>query len=142
MAVKIENYKIVSCPNSVVYHVGGGTLIYDHPQKVYLNFRNNLITLFKYLPGEDVVLVLLIRWVLDTLAGIRYIARGQFGNMFAIIRAHFYIYFHMKSILRKRQNIGRTYKRKPLPYMTGVYPGSILIDYYTRWKHKYSDLFN
>src|SRR4030095_346974 len=42
--LKLKGYKVVSCPASVVYHVGGGTLQYDRPQKVYLNFRNNLIT--------------------------------------------------------------------------------------------------
>ena len=140
--IKLSNYKIVCCPVSVVYHVGGGTLSYDKPQKVYLNFRNNLITLFKYLPGDDVIMVLLFRWVLDGMAGLRYAARGQFSNLFAIVRAHFYIYFHIKSILLKRKHIGRLHKRVALPYMTGVYPGSILFDYYLRWKRKYSDLFN
>ncbi|MGB4847835.1 MAG: bifunctional riboflavin kinase/FAD synthetase, partial [Saprospiraceae bacterium] len=122
--------------------VGGGTLNYDKPQKVYLNFRNNLITLMKYLPADDVVMVLFIRWILDGLAGLKYVLRGQFGNMFAIVRAHFYIYSHLRMILQKRKNAGLLYKRKPLPYMTGVYPGSILIDYYMRWKRRYSDLFN
>ncbi|MEP6647158.1 MAG: riboflavin biosynthesis protein RibF, partial [Saprospiraceae bacterium] len=97
--VKLKGLKIISYPGSVVYHVGGGTLNYDRPQKVYLNFRNNLITLIKYLPADDVVMVLFIRWILDTLAGLRYIARGQFGNMFSIVRAHFYIYWHLRGIL-------------------------------------------
>ncbi|MEO6131981.1 MAG: riboflavin biosynthesis protein RibF [Saprospiraceae bacterium] len=139
--LKLKGYKILSCPASVVYHVGGGTLNYDRPQKVYLNFRNNLVTLFKYLPADDVVMVLFIRWILDSLAGLKYIARGQFGNMFAIVRAHFYIYSHIRMILHKRKAIGLLFKRKPLPYMSGVYPGSILIDYYMRWKRMYSDLF-
>lgn len=140
--LKLKNYKIVSCPSSVVYHVGGGTLHYDKSQKVYLNFRNNLITLMKYLPTDDVIMVLFIRWILDGFAGLKYILRGQFGNMFAIVRAHFYIYLHLRMILQKRKNAGLLYKRKPLPYMTGVYPGSILIDYYMRRKRRYSDLFN
>lgn len=139
--IKLMNYKIVSCPSSVVYHVGGGTLNYDNAQKVYLNFRNNLITLFKYLPADDVVMVLFIRWVLDGLAGLKFVARGQLGNMFAIVRAHFYIYSHIVMILQKRKIAGNIYKRKPLPYMSGVYPGSLLIDFYLRWKRKYSDLF-
>ncbi len=140
--LKLKNYKIVCCPASVVYHVGGGTLGYDRPQKIYLNFRNNLITLFKYLPGDDLVIVLMFRWVLDGMAGLKFVARGQFGNMFAIIRAHFYIYSHIIAILQKRKNAGQSYKRIALPYMTGVYPGSILFEYYVRWKRKYSDLFN
>lgn len=140
--LRLKNYKLVCCPKSVVYHVGGGTLQYDSPRKVYLNFRNNLITLFKYLPGDDVVMVLLFRWVLDSMAGLKYLWHGQLGNMFAIIRAHFYIYAHIRTILQKRNTVSQLYKRVALPYMIGVYPGSILFDYYTRWKRKYSDLFN
>jgi GT2 family glycosyltransferase len=140
--LKLKNYKIISCPSSVVYHVGGGTLNYDSPRKVYLNFRNNLITLFKYLPSDDLVLILFFRWLLDGLAGLKFLGRGQFGNTFAIIRAHFYIYGHINGILQKRKTTGQLYKRIPLPFMTGVYPGSILLDFYLRWKRKYSDLFN
>jgi GT2 family glycosyltransferase len=139
--ILLKNYKIMYCPQSVVYHVGGGTLSYAHPQKVYLNFRNNLVTLFKYLPKTDFIPVISLRWVLDGLAGIRFFAKGQFANAFAIIRAHFYIYGHIKSIRSKRREITETYQRIPLAKLPGVYQGSIIMDYYLRWKRKFSDLF-
>jgi tetratricopeptide (TPR) repeat protein len=34
-------------PQSVVYHLGGGTLEYESPRKVFLNFRNSLFSLLK-----------------------------------------------------------------------------------------------
>lgn len=139
--LQLKGYKIMCCPQSVVYHVGGGTLNYDTPRKVYLNFRNNLITLFKYLPAIDLFWILLFRWILDGLAGLRFLAYGQFANAFAIIRAHFYIYGHIRAIVRKRKNIALTYKMVSLPDLTGVYQGSIIIEYYSRLKRKYSDLF-
>jgi len=45
--VKRAGYKVVMYSDSVVYHLGGGTLSYDNPRKVFLNFRNNLTTLLK-----------------------------------------------------------------------------------------------
>lgn len=140
--MQLKNYKILCCPDSVVYHVGGGTLNYDTPQKVYLNFRNNLITLFKYLPGIDLFWILLLRWFMDGLAGLRFLAYGQLGNAFAIIRAHFYIYGHLRTIYQKRVTIGENYKRVSIPELSGVYQGSIIFDYYFRMKNKFSEFFN
>ncbi len=137
----LKNHKIFCCPESVVYHVGGGTLSYGSPQKVYLNFRNNLITLFKYLPKTDLIPIVSLRWALDGLAGMRFVVKGQFSNAFAIIRAHFYIYGHVRSIINKRKVVANAYNRQPLVKLPGVYPGSIIMDYYLRWKRKFSDLF-
>ncbi len=138
--LQLMDYKVMSCPASVVYHVGGGTLNYNTPKKIYLNFRNNLVTLCKYLPGIDLFWILVLRWMLDTLAGLRFIAYGEFRSMFAIVRAHFYMYGHIKKIHKKRKAAAAAYKQVSLPDLTGVYGGSILIEYYMRLKRKYSEL--
>lgn len=138
----LKDYKIICVPESIIYHVGGGTLSYNNPQKVYLNFRNNLITLFKYLPKPDLIPIISLRWLLDGLAGLRFLVKGQFGNCFAILKAHFYIYGHIRTILRKRDMVTAAYERKPLSKLPGVYQGSIIMDYYMRWKRNFSDLFN
>ncbi len=139
--ILLKGYKIHACPQSIVYHVGGGTLSYGSANKVYLNFRNNLVTLIKYLPGADLLPVLSIRWFLDTLAGFRFLLKLEWANTFAIIRAHFYIYTHIVTILRKRKEITTNYQRQSLTNLPGVYKGSFIFDYYVRWKHKFSDLF-
>jgi riboflavin kinase/FMN adenylyltransferase len=139
--LQLMKYKIMSCPQSIVYHVGGGTLAYNSPNKIYLNFRNNLITLFKYLPKPDFIPVVSLRWVFDGLAGIRFIGKGQFANAFAIIRAHYYIYGHIRSILQHRKEIAEKFERQPLSKLPGVYQGSIIMDFYLRWKRKFSDFF-
>lgn len=140
--ILLRNYRIMSCPQSVVYHVGGGTLSYNSPQKVYLNFRNNLITLFKYLPKPDLIPVVSLRWLMDGLAGLRFLAKGQMANAFAIIRAHYYIYGHIRSIRQKRKETLEKYTLQPLAKLPGVYQGSIIMDYYLRWKRKYCDFFS
>ncbi len=139
--ILLKDHKIIACPKSVVFHVGGGTLSYNSPNKVYLNFRNNLITLIKYLPKSDLYQVLFIRWLLDGLAGLRFLLTLEFGNTFAIIKAHFYIYFHLRTIIKKRKSISVEYQRQSLAKLPGIYNGSLIVDYYLGWKRKFSDLF-
>ena len=44
---------LVCVPQSTVYHVGGATLKKENPHKTFLNFRNNLVMLYKNLPEEE-----------------------------------------------------------------------------------------
>ena len=43
--MQLEGYKVTVVPQSVVYHVGGGTLPASSPFKLFLNYRNNLMML-------------------------------------------------------------------------------------------------
>lgn len=79
--------RIVCVPQSVVYHVGGGTLPQDNPRKTYLNFRNNLTMLYKNLPEGEMQRVLRRRTILDWVAALQFIAKLDFANARAIFRA-------------------------------------------------------
>jgi GT2 family glycosyltransferase len=43
--MQLEGWKVTVVPESVVYHVGGGTLPATSPFKLFLNYRNNLLML-------------------------------------------------------------------------------------------------
>jgi GT2 family glycosyltransferase len=43
--MQLEGYKVTVVPESLVYHIGGGTLPATSPFKLYLNYRNNLLML-------------------------------------------------------------------------------------------------
>ena len=43
--MQLKGWKITVVPQSLVYHVGGGTLPATSPFKLFLNFRNNLLML-------------------------------------------------------------------------------------------------
>ena len=43
--MQLEGYKVTVVPQSLVYHVGGGTLPATSPFKLFLNYRNNLLML-------------------------------------------------------------------------------------------------
>ena len=78
---------IVCIPQSVVFHVGGATLKKENPRKTFLNFRNNLVMLYKNLPPEDLATVMRTRAVLDYVAAASFLLKGQFPNAWAVLRA-------------------------------------------------------
>lgn len=78
---------IVCIPQSVVYHVGGGTLPKENPRKTYLNFRNNLLLLYKNLPERELKRVMLCRCLLDTVASVFFLLKGEFGSFKAVWEA-------------------------------------------------------
>lgn len=75
-------------PSSKVYHVGGASLAQGNPRKTYLNFRNNLLLLYKNLPLKRARKVLFLRRLMDTLAWGMYMVKCDFGNANAILKAH------------------------------------------------------
>ena len=70
-------YQIYACPQSVVYHVGGGTLPQGTPRKIFLNFRNNLIMLYKNLGGLEKCLKIPYRIGLDALSAWKNLLKGE-----------------------------------------------------------------
>lgn len=135
--IKNRGYKIVFCPYSFVYHVGGATLSKINPHKTYLNFRNNLILLCKNHSSEYFLIKLLLRMKLDGLAGIKFLLSGEFSNFKAVLKAHFSFYSTLKSTIRKRKEE----KKHITQYATtGVYNGTLIIDYFLLRKTKFSQL--
>lgn len=78
---------IVCVPQSVVYHVGGATLAKENPRKTFLNFRNNLLMLYKNLPPRELRRVMTMRWALDYIAAFTFLLKGDVKNFLAVRRA-------------------------------------------------------
>ena len=78
---------LVCVPQSVVYHVGAATLKKESPRKTFLNFRNNLLMLYKNLPEAELKRVLRIRGLLDIVAMVVFFLKGEKDNAKAVIQA-------------------------------------------------------
>jgi len=78
---------IVCIPQSVVYHVGAATLKKENPRKTFLNFRNNLLMLYKNLPKIDLKKVMFIRGLLDWVAAFVFLLKGDGKNARAVWQA-------------------------------------------------------
>ena len=85
--LRCRGHEVRSVASSVVYHVGGGTLGAGHPRKTFLNFRNNLLMLYKNLPERELRSVLLVRALLDYVASAMFLVKGEWGSARAVIRA-------------------------------------------------------
>lgn len=86
--LKNSGYKIYYNPHSTVYHLGGGTLNKTSPFKTYLNFRNNLLTLYKNLPQDKVDSTLCKRKLLDLIAAFTFLLKGKTGEFSSVFKAH------------------------------------------------------
>jgi len=101
--VQNEGYKIKYVGESKVYHVGGATLQESNPQKTYLNFRNSLFTVAKNVPKRFVFFVILLRLLLDGVAGVKFIVELRPVHTWAILKAHMSFYWNLPKLITKRR---------------------------------------
>ena len=132
--LKNAGYKIMVCPQSVVYHVGGGTLPVGNPRKTYLNFRNGLFLLCKNLHSSRLWQVLFIRFVLDGLAGIKFLTEFKFREIGAILKAHMVFYSQLRYWLNKRK-----LSAPPSLHPKNMYQRSMVFDFYLKGKRKFTE---
>lgn len=86
--LQLLGYSVAVVPQSIVYHLGGGSLPASNPKKTYLNFRNNLLMMHKNLPDKTRTKKLFIRRLLDTVALMRFLVSGDLKNALSIWKAH------------------------------------------------------
>ncbi|GAA4349656.1 glycosyltransferase family 2 protein [Hymenobacter saemangeumensis] len=122
---------------STVLHVGGGTLHKSNPRKTYLNFRNGLALLYKNAAPGELRSALLQRLLLDGVAGLKFLAAGQFRDFMAVLRAHFSFYSKLGYWRQQRQAARPRLRVQERP---GVYPGSIVWAYFAKGKKKFAEL--
>lgn len=136
--LKNMGYHVKFTPGSKVYHVGGGTLQMGSPQKTYLNFRNNLLLLYKNLEPGKVFSTMFTRLILDGIAGIKFLFGGEFGFFIAVIKAHFSFYGMLKVFRKKRKAyVSELFTCYP---QTGIYQGSIVKAFFLNKVRSFKDL--
>jgi len=121
--------QIVCLPQSTVFHVGGATLSEENPRKTFLNFRNNLLMLYKNLPEDRLNQVLRVRCLLDRIAALQMLFRFKYKNAKAVLCA-------IKEYKRMRPEY-RHLRKENLRMTTNsdiktIYPKSILYSYYIK----------
>ena len=107
--MQLSGHKVTVVPQSLVYHVGGGTLPASSPFKLFLNFRNNLLMLsnnlaFTYALGcskdgicidaaarkgkRRAALTILCRMVLDNMSALVYALTLNTAAFKSVVKAH------------------------------------------------------
>ena len=137
--LKSRGYRVVCVPGSIVYHIGGGTLHVDSPHKIYLNFRNNLLLLYKNLPTDLLRRTMFWRRIFDYSAAFQFILTGKFQNAKSIFRARSDYKKMLPDFLEKRN--------ENILYSTNlniaeIYLDSIVFSYFLKNKRTYNSLKN
>lgn len=86
--IRNRGYALKVQPASVVYHLGGGSLPMNHPRKLFLNYRNNLLMLYKNLSPREWKSKSRKRRVLDFMAWVMFLVKGEWANARSVGRAY------------------------------------------------------
>ncbi|MFV9550930.1 glycosyltransferase family 2 protein [Algibacter sp. PT7-4] len=124
-------YSVQYVGQSKIYHVGGATLKNTNPKKTFLNFRNSLFTLTKNANGF-VFGKILVRLILDGIAGIKFLIEFKPKHTLAVLKAHFSYYSQLKRVIAQRKQI-----KNKIKYYSRA---SIVFDYYVNKKTTYKNL--
>ncbi|MBR4782567.1 MAG: glycosyltransferase family 2 protein [Bacteroidaceae bacterium] len=135
--LRSRGYGVWSVTESKVYHLGGATLDKSNPRKTFLNFRNNLLMLYKNLPASRKTSVLATRYFLDYLAALQMLLGGRRKEALAVVRARFeYSHIRHEFDEQRRQNLAAA-TVDPIPEQR---PKSLLWNFYIKRRRTFSDL--
>lgn len=133
--MQLSGYRVFACPTSVVYHVGGGTLPQGNPKKTFLNFRNNLIMLYKNYRADERIWKIPYRLGLDAISAWKNLATGNSAYFIAVLKSHAafagWCLFHQKESI-----FPKTRKGKP----AGLYPGNVIWMHFLRGMHTFREI--
>lgn len=136
--LKNMGYRIKAIPESKVYHIGGATLPYSSPSKIYYNFRNSLFMIHKNLPGKGFLITLFKRLLLDGLAAASFLLSLKFNAWWQVLKSHLAYYSSIRQLNRKRKLTGN--KIQPSLDKT-ILNRSVALEYYIRKKKKFSSIY-
>ncbi len=141
--LKRAGFSIKCIPKSKVFHVGGGTLGYASPRKTYLNIRNSLFSMVKNEPIGKLIWAIPARMLLDWVAGLVFLLKGQWRSTMTIFPAHLDFYKNFRRTLKKRKAAAETIQKigggRP-ENRKGIFPGSIVWKHYINRIKDFSDL--
>lgn len=133
--LQLKGFKIFCCPQSVVYHVGGGTLPKGNSRKTFLNFRNNLIMLAKNLPRREKWWKIPYRIMLDNISALKGLLSGDAGYFMALLQAH-WAFYNWLLFYRKKNK----YTRQKVVRLQGIYRHNIVWQHFVKGKKRFSDI--
>lgn len=136
--LRSRGYRLCCTPASVVYHVGGATLEMEHPRKTFLNFRNNLLMLYKNLPEKDLKPVMRVRFWLDYVAALQFLLKGHYRNAKAVYEARKAFFELLPTYASVRKENMRLATGKPIPELMRH---SLIWAFYGQGKRRFSALY-
>ncbi|MBX2922495.1 MAG: glycosyltransferase family 2 protein [Chitinophagaceae bacterium] len=135
--MQLSGHAVFVCPQSTVYHVGGGSLPRGNPRKVFLNYRNSLIMLSKNYSAGEKCWKIPVRLVLDGISVLPPLLKGDWKYAVAVLKAHFSYYAWLFS-KKDRRFFPAGRSGRP----GGIYSGSIIWQFFIKKKQHFSEIVN
>ncbi|MCB0306630.1 MAG: glycosyltransferase family 2 protein [Calditrichaeota bacterium] len=136
----LQGWEVLSIPQSRIWHFGGGTLNQTSPRKMYWNFRNNIFLLIKNLSGINLIIRLPLRVLLDAVALVVELLKGQVAGSGAILRAYGWVLTHLPLIFRHRREVQQKRTVSDRDVARCIYPGSVVFEYFLLQRKTFSRL--
>ena len=130
--------RVVCVPSGVAYHVGGATLSKSNPRKTFLNFRNNLLMLYKNLPANELRGVMFVRAMLDYVAATKFLLSGNISDFKAVMQAR-REFARIKHLYAGKRN--ENIQKATLSEIPERATFSILWQYYAKGRKSFTELF-
>lgn len=132
--LRLAGYRVVAVPQGEVYHYGGASLDSASPRKLYLNYRNNLLMMYKNLPAHIREGRIFRRQLYDGVSALKYLVSGQWSYVKAVWNAH-----------RDYAKMKKNYHTSPVENRLNDLPEgrvNIILDYFLKGKKCYTDVIN
>lgn len=128
------------CPESVVYHLGGGSMPMGSPRKVYYNYRNNLKMLWKNCSSQTLPWRFSVRYGLDIVAAFRSLLSGEWQEFVAIARAHLHFWKAFPTTSSKRKVLQKQRQISDDP--STLLSLNLVKSYFMKGNHRFNELLS
>ena len=99
----------------------------DSPHKLYLNYRNNLLMMYKNLGKAEVLHIIALRLLADHLSAVAYLFQGKWSFTGSVWKAHYHFW-------TMRHSVERTKKEPARDFSGVIYKGSIVFRFFLSLK--------
>jgi GT2 family glycosyltransferase len=132
-----RGHEVYYQPDSVVYHVGAGTLKKTNPKKTFLNFRNNLYLIYKNMPRRHFRRTIFLRMLLDYLAAGKFLFGMEFSLFWAVLKAHKHFLLNLRVLGKKRK---QNAEKAVVSSYHEIMDKSIVYQFFIKGKKRFSDI--
>ncbi len=135
--IKGLGYKIVFCPDSVIYHKGGGASNKEMKKRIYFVHRNALLLIARNLSVRKLIWIMPLRVILDWFSGLFYLMNGKPQFLMSLLKAHVSFFYHLSGVIRYRKKM----RKKMLVNVENLmFPTSIFWEYFVNNRRRFSEI--
>ncbi len=136
----LAGHRVIAVPDSVIYHLSGGSLPAGNFRKMYLNHRNSLLMLWKNYSLFSLMWIWPVRLSLEMMAFVKAIVSGNLEWAKAIVQATLWMAENPRLILKKHREAQKIRKTGDRTIRNKMFPGSIAIKYFLQRKRTANQL--